>query len=229
MSDSASPALSAPKGRFTPGCLLLMVGGVWLLALGGWFFYSAYRQVQEIRSFADTSAKPLTPAQPTGEELTALRARLSEFSAAVGRKEKAVLKLNEADLNAILSGEEPLSGVKTSVKVTGITPEFVRLSVSLALNGMPFSGERFWINGEAEILPAKRDAKGVFLSTRNLTIPGKSITEGFLHHYKEHGHLDALLLDPYRAEGSAVLDLMKKLTTVRLEAGAVIAEYVPAP
>ena len=103
----------------------------------------------------------------------------------------------------------------------------MRLLVSLQINGVPFSGEHFWLNGTATVAPAVHKTKGILLNTQSLAVPGKTVTDGFLQHYKENGHLDTLLLAPYRKEGSAVLGLMQKLTTVRLEAGAVVAEFVP--
>ena len=206
---------------------MLLVGLVWLLTLGGWMVFSLVRQVREIRTFADASAKPVTPAQPAAEEITSLRARLAAFSEAVGKKEKASLRLTAADLNTLLATEEPLAGLKESALVEDISPESIRLRISVAVNGMPFSGERLWINGSAEVTPSIQKSKGVALATKSLAIPGKTVTEGFLQHYKDNGHLDTLLLEPYRKEDSSVLALMKKLTTVRSEAGAVVAEFAP--
>ena len=206
---------------------MLIVGAVWLLTLGGWMVFSLFRQVREIRTFADTSAKPIVAAQPKAEEIAGLRARLAAFSEAIGKKEKATLRLSAADLNTLLATEEPLAGMKASALVEDISQEAVRLLVSLQINGVPFSGEHFWLNGTATVAPAVHKTKGILLNTQSLAVPGKTVTDGFLQHYKENGHLDTLLLAPYRKEGSAVLGLMQKLTTVRLEAGAVVAEFVP--
>ena len=206
---------------------MLMVGGVWLFVLGGWMIYSLFRQVKEIRTFADSAAKPVAAARPTGEELSALRARLAAISTAVAGKTAASLRLSAADLNALLATEEPLAGMKESALVEEISPEGIRLRISVGMNGVPFSGERFWLNGLADIAPATQKEKGILLATKNLSVPGKTVSEGFIQHYKQNGHLDTLLMAPYRTEGSAVLDLLKKITAVRTEAGAVIVDFAP--
>ncbi len=225
MSDlAASPTKDR---RFTPGCLMFMVGGVWLLALGGWMIYSLFQQVKEIRAFADSAAKQVVPAQPTGEELSALRARLAAFSTAAASKTAASLRLSAGDLNALLATEEPLVGMKESALVEEITAEGIRLRISVGMNGLPLTGERFWLNGLADVSPSAQKEKGILLATKNLSVPGKTVSEGFIQHYQENGHLDTLLMAPYRTEGSAVLDILKTITTVRTEAGAVVVEFAP--
>jgi hypothetical protein len=219
----------SPKTRrnITPGCLMLMVGGLWLLVLGGWMVWRLYGQLNEIRTFADTTAKPISPVQPGGDQIAALRTRIQEFGATVGRKEKASLRLTVEDLNTLLSAEETVRGMRENAKVESIG-DTVKLQISVALNGVPFSGERYYINGFAEIAPVTDKDKGLKIRTMNLTVPGKTVTEGFLDQYKEHGHLDTLLLDPVRqSKDPSIAETLKKLTSTRLEPGAVVLEYVP--
>lgn len=224
MSDSSPPQ---PRRNITPGCLMLIVGGVWLLLLGGWMVWSLYGQMREIRSFADTTAKPVSPAQPSADQIAAVRTRIKEFGAAVGRKEKASLSLTADDLNTLLSAEDALRGMRENAKVESIA-DTVKVQISVALNGVPFSGERYYINGTADITPVVDNDKGLKIRTVNLTVPGKTVTDGFLNQYKEHGHLDTLFLDPTReGKDASIPDTMKKITTARLEAGAVILEYAP--
>jgi len=98
----------------------------------------------------------------------------------------------------------------------------------VAMNGTPFSGERLYINGMADLFPEKNAELGIKLLTRSLTIPGKTVSEGFLNHYKENNHLDTLLLDGLRnSKNPAILEVLKKLTTVRLESGSAVLEFSP--
>lgn len=204
-----------------------MVGVVWLLVLGGWMVWTLYGQLKEIRKFADTEARLVVPAQPGAELLTELRGRINEFGAAVGRGEKAALRLTVEDLNALLAAEEEARPMRENARVESIG-DAVKLQVSLAINGVPFSGERLYINGDAEISPVVDKDNGIKLRTSTLTVPGKSVPDSFLSHYKDHGHLDALLMDPVRnSKNLALMEVIKKLTAVRLEPGAAVLEFVP--
>jgi len=206
---------------------MFMVGGVWLLLLGGWMLWSLYGQLKDIRTFADTTAKPVGAAQPGAEQITALRARINEFGAAAGRSEKASLRLTVDDLNTLLASEEQAKSMKDNAKVESIG-DTVRVQISVAINGVPFTGERLYINGFAELSPEAHKEKGIQLLTKSLTIPGKTISQGFLDHYKENNHLDTLLMDDLRkSKDPAIMDVLKKLTTIRLEPGAAVLEYAP--
>lgn len=189
--------------------------------------WTLHGQLEEIRGFADKEARPVTPAQPSAEQITALRQRINEFGAAVGRKEKATLKLSPEDINDLLASEGEAASMKQNARVESIG-ETVKIQISVAINGAPFSGERLYINGFAELLPEKNSELGIKLLTRNLIIPGKSVSEGFLNHYKENNHLDTLLMEGVRSgKNPALLEVLKKLTTVRLDAGSALLEYVP--
>lgn len=218
---------ASPARRVTPGCLMLIVGAVWLLVLGGWMIWSLYAQVREIRTFADTEARPVIPVQPTADQITALRTRINEFGAAVGRGEKSVLRLAVEDINTLLASEEPARSMKENAKVESIG-DTIRVQVSVAMNGVPFSGERLYLNGFADLVPEKDKDKGIELATKNLSIPGKVVTEGFLNHYRENNHLDTLLMDELRkSKDPAIMQVLGKVTTVRLEPGAAVLEYAP--
>jgi hypothetical protein len=206
---------------------MLIVGAVWLLVLGGWMIWSMFGQVKEIRTFADTEAKPVITAQPTAEQITALRARINEFGVAAGGGKKASLRLTVDDLNALLASEDAAKSMKDSAKVESIG-EVLHVQVSIAMNGVPFTGERLYLNGYADLVPEVEKDKGIQLRTKDLTVPGKKVTEGFLTNYKRDDHLDTLLMDGVRnSKDPSVMTVMKKLTTVRLELGAVVLEYAP--
>jgi hypothetical protein len=226
MSDQP-PAATTTSRRVTPGCLMLSFGGLWLLVLGAWMIWKLFAQLNEIRTFADTTAKPVATAQPGAEQISALRARINEFGAATGRGEKASLRLSIDDLNTLLASEEQAKHMKQNAKVDSIG-ETVRLQVSLAINGVPFTGELLYLNGYADLLPEIHEEKGIQLLTKNLTVPGKVVSEGFLNLYKENNPLDSLLMDELRkSRDPAIMTILKKLTTVRLEPGFAVLEYAP--
>ena len=106
--------------------------------------------------------------------------------------------------------------------------ETVRLQISVALNGVPFSGELLYLNGFAEVYPVKDKTKGMKLETKALTVPGRTVTEGFFHHYKEQSHLDTLLLEDLRKSSNvAIMEVINQVTTIRLEPGAAVLDYAP--
>jgi hypothetical protein len=204
-----------------------MVGAVWLVVYGGWMMWTLHSQLKDIRTFADTEAKLVTPAQPGGEQITALRNRINAFGASVGSGQKAELRLSVDDLNALLASEEAAGPMKENAKVESID-DALHVRISVAINGMPFTGERLYINGLADLTAEADKALGIKLKTKNLTVPGKKVSEGFLTHYKDNSHLDTLLMDGVRkGKNASVMEVMRKLTTVRLEPGTVILEYVP--
>ena len=223
MTDIPAPA----SRRITPGCLMFVVGGVWLIVLGAWMIWSLYAQLREIRTFADTVAKPVQHATPDAPTIKALEARINAFGAAVGRKEQAALRLTVEDINNLLGSADAAKSVKEIARVESIG-ETLHLQVSVMMNGVPFSGERLYLNGFADLTTDRDSDKGLKLKTRNVTIPGRTVTEGFLEHYKENNHLDTLLLDGLRqSKDPAIMEVLKKLTTVRLEPGAAVLEYAP--
>src|SRR5687768_9976109 len=151
-----------PARRVTPGCLMLTFGGVWLLALGGYMIWKLYAQYQDIRTFADTTPKPVATAQPAAEKISALRARIHEFGAAAGRGEKASLRLTVDDLNTLLASEEQAKGMKQNAKVETIA-DTIHVKISVAINGLPFSGELLFLNGFADLVPETHKEKGILL------------------------------------------------------------------
>lgn len=218
----------APSSRrISPGCLVFVVGIVWLLVLGAWMIWALYAQLREIRTFADTSAKPLAYAQPADEVKKSLTDRINAFGAAVGRKEKAALRLTVEDLNNLIATHDTVKGMKESAKVESIGNN-IRLQVSIPMNGVPFSDEHYFLNGCVELSAELHKDLGIQLQTRILEIPGKTVTEGFLTRYKELNPIDSLLMDNLRgSKEPAIMEVLKKLTTVRLEPGAAVLEYAP--
>lgn len=230
MSDPTPSTL--PPGPLAPaapkrsgGCLMILVVGGWLFALAAWMAWHLWEQVREVRRFTDPTAQAIAPAAPSGEELAALRARLQAFAAAVAAKQPAQIELSAADLNHLLAAQEPLSRLQDIAKVEEIT-DSLRVKVALALNGIPFSGERLYLNGFISVRPEIKKDSGLVLLTRSLEVPGRSLSEGFTKTYLEANHLDGLALDELRKD-QRLLAIFTKITAVRCQPGKLVAEYLP--
>ena len=222
MSDSPKP-----RRNVTPGCLLLIVGALWLVLLGVYMIWKLYAQVRDMRTFADSSPKLVSPAQPAAERVADLRQRINDFGAAVGRNEKAELRLTVEDLNTLLAAEDLIRSMRENAKVESIG-DTVHLQVSQMLNAIPFSDEKLFLNGTVELAPVVEKDKGLKLRTVNVTVPGKTVVKGFLDLYKENSPVDRFLLDPLRDnKDPAIPATLKKITNVRLEPGAGVLEFVP--
>lgn len=218
-----------PAGRrFSPGCLMLAMGGFWMLVWGSWMVISMVRQVQELRGFTDTVAQPVVPRAVAAADVESLRGRLREFAASVQGGRAASLSLGADDLNALLAAEPVLQPMRESAQVEAITPTAIRLRISVAMNGMPLSGERLFLNGQCEVKPVRHPDKGMVLATTSISVPGRELSQGFSEHYRQANHLDTLLMGGIRETvDTTVLGVLKKVTTVRLEEGKVVLDYAP--
>jgi hypothetical protein len=218
-----------PAGRrFSPGCLMLAMGGFWMLVWGSWMVISMVRQVQELRGFTDTVAQPVVPRAVAAADVESLRGRLREFAASVQGGRAAALSRGADDLNALLAAEPVLQPMRESAQVEAITPTAIRLRISVAMNGMPLSGERLFLNGQCEVKPVRHPDKGMVLATTSISVPGRELSQGFSEHYRQANHLDTLLMGGIRETvDTTVLGVLKKVTTVRLEEGKVVLDYAP--
>lgn len=222
--SESSPSGSAPPA-LTPGCLLFIVMGVWFALLGGWMTWRMTGQVREMRTFTDSAPRAIAPAQPDAERVQALRARVTEFGNAVEQGAAAKLELDADELNDLLASQEPVNRLKDMMRVEEIT-DVVKLRVSLALNGIPFTGERLYFNGILTVRPDLRQDVGLVLLTRDLQADGKTVTEGFRNRYLEANHVDGLVFDEVR-KNAAWKNILSKISAVRLENGKVILEFAP--
>ena len=207
---------------------MLAMGGAWMLLWGSWMVISLVRQVRELRTFTETVAAPVTPRAATAQEIEALRTRIGAFAAAVEANQAAVLQLSADDLNTLLASDPRVAGMKENVLVEAVTDTAVRLRISLAMNGMPLTGERLFLNGFCEVKPTAHPDKGILLATSSLSVPDRTLTEGFISHYTQANHVDALLLNGIRETTDLrPLNILKQVTTVRMENGQVILDYAP--
>ena len=232
MSQEPLPAPSTPENpppasnrRLTGGCLMMLVVAGWIVALGVWMAWHLYGQVREIRTFTDPTAQAISPLAPTGAQKSELQGRLAAFATAIGAKQAASLTLSVDDLNHLLAAQEPVNRLQDIARVEAIT-DVIRVKVALALNGIPFTGERLYLNGFISVRPDLKKDLGPVLLTRAIEVPGRPLTEGFTKTYLEANHLDSLALDEVRKD-EGLKPLLGKITSLRCEPGQVIAEYVP--
>ncbi len=227
MSENSLPAVpDVSAKKLSGGCIMMLVVFGWLFALGAWMVWHLYGQVREMRGFTDKTAQAIAPSAPSGKEKAALQARLREFATAVEGKQAAKLELTVADLNHLLAGQEPVSRLQDIAKVEEIT-DAIRVKVALALNGIPFSGERLYLNGFISVRPEVKQDSGLILLTRTIAVPGRELTPGFTKTYLEANHLDGLALDEVRKD-EKLKAILTKITAVRCEPGKVIVEYLPS-
>ena len=214
-----------PSPKVSGGCIMIMVVVFWLLALGLWMLWHLMGQVKEMRSFTDPTAQAIQPTAPSGEEKAALQSRMKAFAAAINAKQQAKLELSAADLNHLIAAQEPVSRLQDIAKVEEIT-DLIRVKVALALNGIPFSGERMYLNGFINVRPEVKKDTGVVLLTRSLEVPGRSLTPGFTKTYLDANHLDGLAMDEVRKDATLKATLAK-ITSIRCEPGKVVVEFLP--
>ena len=226
MPEATPPAAAeVPKSKLSGGCIMMLVVFGWLFALGAWMVWHLYGQVKEMRGFTDPAAQAISPSAPSGEEKAALAARLQSFAASMEAKQASKLELTVTDLNHLLAGQEPVNRLQDIAKVEEIT-DAIRVKVALAINGIPFTGERLYLNGFISVRPEIRKDTGLMFLTRTIAVPGRELTPGFTKTYLEANHLDGLALVEVRKD-EKLKAILAKITAVRCEAGRVIAEYLP--
>ena len=220
---SAEP--EAPKPKLSGGCIMILVVFGWLFALAAWMGWHLLGQVREMRTFTDATAQAIAPTAPSGAEKATLLARLSAFANGIETNQPATLTLSIADLNHLLASQAPISRLQDIAKVEDIT-DTIRVKVALALNGLPFTGERLYLNAFINVRPEVRKDAGLMLITRSIEVPNRTLTPGFLATYLEANHLDGLALDDVRKD-EKLKSLLAKISTIRCEPGSVIVEYLP--
>ncbi len=207
---------------------MLLVGGLWGLCLVAWMVYKLFQQVADIRSFADPAALPVAAAQPTAEQIVALQQKMQTYTAAVKAQQKASLSLTVDDLNGLLASYEGIQSVKEIIRVDRITANEVRFQTALQLNGIPFSKEKFFLNGYVTTSPLRQPDFGYVLQTKDMELPNKKVSEGFLNEYRRANQVDALLFDKLRSRNPDPLsDVLKATTTCRTEDNLLTLEFVP--
>lgn len=226
MADSPSSPIrkKMPTAEYspTPGCIILVIGGVAILTLIIWFVYAGLKQAREIKTFTDDKASIVVLPKPTPEQLKEIRTRLAAYAKAIEESKPADLSLSKEDLNLLIAGDETLESIRSNVAIKQIG-EVVTAAVSFPLNGI---GEKRYLNGEMEFTPVVKPSSGLAVDTKSISVPGKTVSEGFVNLYREMNFLDDMLLKAFR-EHPVLGAPLKKTTSVTLEGGSVVLHFAP--
>ena len=189
--------------------------------------YKMRQQVVDMRTFMETEQMTLSAEQPSAEVITGLKGRLAAFAAEVKAQRPATLELTAADLNVLITTEDKLQPFRTVIRFDRVDQHLVA-QVSEAHNGVPFTGERLFLNGEMDFSLRKDSKTGVVMQVEAIRPRGgKVVTDGYLKAYAGAQYFDKQLLDPMR-EKPEVSETLRQLTTVRLANGRIIAEFSPS-
>lgn len=227
MADSPpAPVLKkVPTAEYNPsaGCAIFVIGGVAILALVIWFFYAGWKQSKEIANFTDTEPKKLALAEPAPEKLAALHSKLEAYAKTIEEKKAAELSLTKDDLALMLASEESLASIRQNVAVSEMG-ERIKASVSLPMNGI---GAKRYLNGFIDFKPVILESKGVAFQTENVTVPGKTVSDGFVKLYRDMNFLDDMLLKAFR-EHPTFGPPLKKTSSIELTAGVLLLKFSPS-
>lgn len=225
-SQMSTPSPTPQRG-FSAGCIMFVIFAVWFVGFGAYMFYKMRQQVVDMRSFMETEQMAIPAAQPTAEEITGLHGKLAAFAAEVKAQRPATLELMPADLNVLIATEDKLQPFRTVIRFDRVD-QHLTAQVSEAHNGVPLTGERLFLNGEMDFSLRKDSKTGVVLQVEAIRPRGgKMVTEGYFKAYAAAQYFDKQLLDPMR-EKPEVSETLRRLTTVRLANGRIIAEFSPA-
>ncbi|CAN5363987.1 hypothetical protein BH23VER1_BH23VER1_20760 [soil metagenome] len=205
---AAPPNPSSPK-PFSPGAgcvipIVILLIGTFLV---GFAIYSFFQQNAAIEAFAAPAPLPIEPGPP----VPGLHHRLQSFP----------LRLTVDDLNSLLATTPELEPIRTMIKAEEIADGQVTATISFPLN-KPFTEEPRFLNGTLTFVP--RVANGeFFLEPTAITVPGKSVDDGFLAGFRHNRYLDNLLLGPFE-EDPDTWTKIESINSVTIEDGAIILD-----
>jgi hypothetical protein len=196
-----------PTSSYHPGygCAIFMIAILTFAGMAVWVIYAGKEQDRQISLFTIEGAPPLESPKPTAEEKTALKSRLADFSKTMASGQTARLSLSLKDLNALITlcGEAGLLDDRGSLLFTGMDAAKQELQADLhwQLNSFPFTLEerkpRF-LMGKAIVKPTVEG--GAFeLHIMDVAVPGKTVSEGFMHNLAQLPLLGVLRAKPETA------------------------------
>ena len=180
-----------PTGPFHPGygCAILVIMALTFGGMAAWVLYSGYEQDRQISAFTVTEAPALENPQPSAQEKDALKARLTEFSKTVngGQPAKFTFSLSELNILVTLCSEAGVADYRGVVRFTGMdsAAQVLKANVRWQMNNLPFTErkDRFLV-GKADFKP-DLDTKSLEVRIIKVDVPGKQVSEGFLHQLEQ--------------------------------------------
>jgi hypothetical protein len=206
----------------TPGCIIFVIGGTAIIVLIAWFLYAGFKQAKEIASFTDSKPAKFESAADASAKLPAIHQRLTDYAKAIEQKQSATVSLSLEDLNVLLTADPTLASIKENVRMESIGERAIA-NISFPLNGIR---EQRYLNGKIEFTPVVKPSSGLTVQTETVSVPGKSVSDGFINLYKEMHYLDDMLLKAFR-EHPVTGPPLKNTTTASLKDGSVVLTYEP--
>jgi hypothetical protein len=197
-----------PTAPFHPGygCAILVIMTLTFGGIVSWVFYSGYEQDRQISAFTVSEAPPLETPKPTTQQADDLKARLADFSATLNGGQSAKLTLSLADLNTLITlcADAGIADYRGVVRFNGMdsTAQVLKADIRWKMNNLPFTErkERYLV-GKADFKP-DLDTKSLEVRIIKVDVPGKQVSEGFLHQLEQWPWLN---LAKTRPEIAAVL------------------------
>lgn len=224
-----------PTAPFHPGygCAILVIAALTFGGMAAWVLYSGYEQDRQISAFTVAEAPPLESPKPTAQEKDALKGRLADFASTLNGGQPAKLTLSLSELNTLvtLCSDAGVADYRGIVLFTGMdsAAQVLKADVHWKMNNLPFTDrkDRFLV-GKADFKP-DLDTKSLEVRIIKVEVPGKQVSEGFLHQLEQWPWLN---LAKTRPEIAGVLSAVTafKITpeqTLVLEAKPIPAANAP--
>jgi hypothetical protein len=182
------------------GCAILIIAACTFGGIVGWTLYSGYRQDKEIGFFTVDKADPLPVPTLDAAQKDALKARLNTFALAAKKGEKTELALTIDDLNALLvvAAESDVGDYRGIVKFTGVdaTGKLLTADLCWPMNRLSIKDDsKRYLVGKGSFEPTF-DNKAFDLHIVDLTVPGKTVSPGFLRNLSTWPWLNLAKLKP---------------------------------
>lgn len=207
MAEQPIKTRKVPVSGFSPapGCIIGLIGLVLVVLVGIWAIYTFVTQARQLDAFTDPEPAGLVVPEVGEAERTAVREKVRHFASEMEAGREATLRLDAAELNAMLAAYESLQEMRPLMTVREIGPESLTVQASLPLNTLP--GRRAYLNGLLLLQPGVHEKGGLFLRTLDVQVPGRTVPPGFIQVYQEgvipgksFGFFDEMLLQNFRKD-----------------------------
>jgi hypothetical protein len=190
-----------PTGKFHPGygCAIFVL---MILTFGGivtWVVHTLLEQNRQITAFTVERADPMPPASASDADRSALREKLSAFGAAAENGDAAHLTLSVAECNVLLAlatdagigGGNDSTPYSELLHFTGFdeSKRLIHSDIRLPMNKLPWQEGRRFLVGQATF-QTEIENGSLNLQIVGISVPGKTVPDGFVHNLKSWDWLD---------------------------------------
>ncbi len=212
-----------PTSEFNPfyGCAILVIMVLTFAGIVTWMIYSGIEQDRQIATFTMENAPPLSALEVSGGEKAALKTKLAVFAESAVKGDAAQLSLNSTEANALLSlaadagiGEDQDSlSYREMLRFTGsdAKSQLIIADLRMPVNKLPWAvGDKRYLVGSA-CFRAVVENGSFSLKIKSITVPGKTVSEGFVNNLK---NMDWLSLA--KQKDPKIADTLKKVTACHI-------------